>query len=92
MKNLIFELVMGLASDQTKISSVNILSHACVVVTRGENLPYKALIDLKAMTNLAGGRQARLIVPKEKPSMIASARAKLSDWLSGRRLSGGLVK
>lgn len=66
MSNLIFELVMAMASDETRISSISIPSHACVVVTRGKSLGYKEPLDLRAMTNLAGGRRAELIVPGDR--------------------------
>lgn len=62
MTNLIFELTMAMGSDHNKISGINIHSHACVVVTRGENLVHKEPIDLGTMTNLADGRCAKLIV------------------------------
>jgi hypothetical protein len=64
MTNLIFELVMALASDQTKIAGVNVADKASVIVTRGEGLPYKSPIDLRAMTIMNGGWEAKLI--KEK--------------------------
>jgi SAM-dependent methyltransferase len=73
MTNLIFELVMAMASDQTKISGINILSPACVVVTRGEALGYKEPVDLRTMTNLAGGRRAELIVFADSVPVIARA-------------------
>jgi SAM-dependent methyltransferase len=56
MTNLIFELVMAMASDNLMISEVDIADRACVVVTRGPALPPKAPINLRAMTNMAGGR------------------------------------
>lgn len=64
MTNLVCELVMALGSDDRVISGVTIANQACVILTRGANLPYKAPIDLRGMTNLAGGRQAELIVTK----------------------------
>lgn len=62
MTNLIFELIMALASNVEVISGVNVAYSACVIVTRGDKLAYKAPIDLKAMTHIAGGRRAELIV------------------------------
>jgi len=62
MTNLIFELVMALGSNYGMIASVNIVSCFCTIVTRGKNLPYKESIDLRAITNIAGERQAKLIV------------------------------
>jgi hypothetical protein len=61
MTNLIFELVMALGSSDRTIASIDIASWACVIVTRGHDLPHKAAVDLRAMTNLAGGRHAQLI-------------------------------
>jgi SAM-dependent methyltransferase len=66
MTNLICELVMALGSDDRVISGITIANQACVILTRGENLPYKAPIDLRGMTHLAGGRQAELIVTKKE--------------------------
>jgi hypothetical protein len=62
MTNLIFEMTMALASNWRIISRVDIASHTCVIVTRGDALPHKALLDLRGMTNVAGGRQAKLII------------------------------
>jgi SAM-dependent methyltransferase len=62
MTNLLFELVMALGSNYGMIASVNVVSCFCVIVTRGKNLPYKESIDLRAMTNIVGERQAKLIV------------------------------
>ena len=62
MTNLVFELVMALGSNYGMIASVNIVSCFCTIVTRGKNLPYKESIDLRAITNIAGERQAKLIV------------------------------
>ena len=61
--NLILELVMALGSSDKTIASIDVASWACVIVTRGHDLPHKAPINLRAMTNLAGGRQAHLIAP-----------------------------
>lgn len=63
MTNLILELVMALGSSDHTIANIEVASWACVIVTRGHDLPHKAAIDLRAMTNLAGGRQANLITP-----------------------------
>jgi len=76
MTNLIFELVMALGSDHSVISGndhsvisgITIPNSYCVIITRGANLPYKAPIDLRRMTHLAGGRQAKLIVGKQTHS------------------------
>jgi hypothetical protein len=66
MTNLIFEIVMALGSDDgdsdSVISGITIPTSYCVIITRGAKLPYKAPIDLRGMTYLAGGRQAKLIV------------------------------
>jgi SAM-dependent methyltransferase len=62
MTNLAFELVMALGSNYGMIASVNIVSCFCMIVTRGKNLPYKEPIDLRAITNITGDRQAQLIV------------------------------
>jgi SAM-dependent methyltransferase len=57
MTNLIFELVMTLGSHHPKIiSRIDVLSWACVVVTRGEGLAHGEPIDLSA-TRLTGGRR-----------------------------------
>ncbi len=80
MTNLIFELVMALASDNSVISSIAIPSHSCVVITRGPNLSYKAPLDLGGMTHLADGRQAKLIVGKEPPSVKSSLADKIRSW------------
>ena len=61
MSNLIFEIIMAMASDQGKISNVNILSDSFAVITRGPSAPHKEPLDLRGMTNLAGGRVATLI-------------------------------
>jgi SAM-dependent methyltransferase len=63
MTNLIFEQIMALGSTVGVIESVNVAYTACVIITRGENLPHKAQINLRGMTLLAGGRQANLITP-----------------------------
>lgn len=63
MTNLVFELIMALGSANNMIASVNVVSAACVIVTRGEKLHHKAPIDLRGVAHLAGGRQAELIVP-----------------------------
>jgi SAM-dependent methyltransferase len=82
MTNLIFELVMALGSDDSVISGtsddsvisgITIANSYCVIITRGTNLPYKAPIDLRRMTHLAGGRQAKLIVGKQPHSTGNSA-------------------
>jgi SAM-dependent methyltransferase len=65
MTNLIFELVMGLASEMGVIVGVNVAHHACVIVTRGDQLPHKGRIDLQSMIRLADERQAKLIVPAQ---------------------------
>jgi SAM-dependent methyltransferase len=57
MTNLIFELVMALGSQHPKIiGHVEILSWACVVVTRGEGLAHGERIDLAA-ARLTSGRR-----------------------------------
>jgi SAM-dependent methyltransferase len=92
MTNLIFELVMALGGNNGMISNVNILSCSCIIVTRGKNLPYKGSIDLRAMTNIAGGRQAELIVaaanaPIHKPPVAFS-----ENWWSRIWQKTGLTK
>ncbi len=57
MTNLVFELIMALGSDHTKIARVDFRHWALVVVTRGEALPHKAPIDLREMTKIAPGQQ-----------------------------------
>jgi SAM-dependent methyltransferase len=57
MTNLIFELVMTLGSQHPKIiARLDVLSWACVIVTRGEGLVHGERIDLSA-TRLTSGRQ-----------------------------------
>jgi O-methyltransferase len=57
MTNLIFELVMTLGSQHPKIiARVDIISWACVVVTRGQGPTHGERIDLSA-TRLTSGRQ-----------------------------------
>ncbi len=67
MTNLIFELVMAMASDRSLISQIDVADRACVIVTRGPALPPKAPIDLRAMTNIAGGRTTKLIETPAPP-------------------------
>ncbi len=67
MTNLIFELVMAMASDRSLISQVDIADQACVIVTCGPALPPKTPIDLRAMTNIAGGRTTKLIETPAPP-------------------------
>jgi O-methyltransferase len=56
MTNLIFELVMTLGSQHPKIiARLDVLSWACVVVTRGEGLEHGERIDLSE-TRLTSGR------------------------------------
>jgi SAM-dependent methyltransferase len=69
MTNLICELVMALGSDDRTISGITIANQSCVILRRGVNLSYKAPIDLRGMTHLAGGRQAELIVTKTNASL-----------------------
>jgi len=66
MSNLIFELVMAMGSDHDKIKGINIINHACVIVTKGPNVGYKEPIDLRGMTNLADKRSADLIKNTKK--------------------------
>ena len=80
MTNLIFELAMAMASDETKISTIEIRSRAVVVVTRGAALGYKEPIDLRAMTNLAGGRRAELIVQGDKELSRSGVRKKWTPF------------
>ena len=63
MTNLIFEIVMLLASNENMVSHIEIPSHACVIVTRGKDLTHGAKIDLDTLINIAGGREAKLITP-----------------------------
>jgi O-methyltransferase len=57
MTNLIFELVMTLGSQHPKIiARLDVLSWACVVVTRGEGLELGERIDLSE-TRLTSGRK-----------------------------------
>lgn len=79
MSNLIFELVMALASTSGIITSVNVVNAACVIVTRGAGLAHKEPVDLAAITRLAGDRRAQLIVAPavEPPGLLSRIRAKL---------------
>jgi SAM-dependent methyltransferase len=92
MTNLIFELVMALGSNDGMISSVNITSCACVVVTRGKSLPYKGSIDLRAITNIAGERQAKLIVAAANTPIHKPPFAFGEDWWSRIWQKTGLAK
>jgi SAM-dependent methyltransferase len=57
MTNLIFELVMTLGSQHPKIiARLEVLSWACVVVTRGEGLAHGERFELSA-TRLTSGRK-----------------------------------
>lgn len=87
MTNLIFELIMAHASDQSMIASINIATPACVIVTRGENPPYKTPIDLQGMTHLADGRLAKLIVPGPDafPSLISKWWSHIWEDLPGAK-------
>ncbi len=74
MTNLIFELVMAMASDRSLISQVDIADQACVIVTRGPALPPKKPIDLRAMTHIAGGRTTKLIETPAPPATSLKSR------------------
>ena len=59
LTNLVFELVMTLGSQHPKvIARLEVLTWACVVVTRGEGLEHGERIDLSA-TRLTSGREFR---------------------------------
>jgi SAM-dependent methyltransferase len=59
MTNLIFELIMTLGSQHPKIiARLEVLSWACVVITRGDGLAHGERIELSA-TRLTSGRQFR---------------------------------
>jgi SAM-dependent methyltransferase len=61
MTNLIFEIVMALATLSTAtIAQIEVVSHACVIVTRGRALKYGARLDLEA-SRLACGRVFQLL-------------------------------
>jgi SAM-dependent methyltransferase len=61
MTNLIFEIVMALATLSTAtIAQIEVVSHACVIVTRGRALKYGARLDLEA-SRLACGRVYQLL-------------------------------
>jgi SAM-dependent methyltransferase len=54
--NLVFEVIMTLGSTHPKIiAKIEILSWACMVVTRGDGLGYRERVDL-AETRLTSGR------------------------------------
>ena len=88
----IVELVMALGRNDGMISSVNIPSCACIVVTRGKSLPYKGSIDLRAITNIAGERQAKLIVAAANTPIQKPPFAFGEDWWSRIWQKTGLAK
>jgi SAM-dependent methyltransferase len=78
MTNLIFEVVMALGSNQQLVSHIEIPSHACVIVTRGKDLPYGAKLDLGKLINVAGGREAKLISPAPRTPVHVGIEQKTS--------------
>ena len=81
MSNLIFELIMALASASGVVAGVDVVNPACVIVTRGAGLAHKEPLDLARITNVAGNRRARLIeaaeAPPPPPGLLSRLRAKL---------------
>jgi SAM-dependent methyltransferase len=93
MTNLVFELVMALGSNYGMIARVDIVSCFCVIITRGKNLPYKGAIDLRAITNIAGERQAELIVTAANaPPSINLPSLNNDNWWSRIWQKTGLAK
>jgi SAM-dependent methyltransferase len=77
MSNLVFEIIMAFASNKELIANIEFPSWACMVITRGKQLRHGEAIDLAALTNVAGGRSAALIVepPREGTAAVAPKEA-----------------
>jgi hypothetical protein len=61
LTNLIFEIVMTLGTLTTAtVAQIEVVSHACVIVTRGRALGYGERLDLAA-TRLTCGRVFQLL-------------------------------
>jgi SAM-dependent methyltransferase len=73
MSNLVFEIIMAFASNKDLIANIEFPSWACIVITKGKQLKHGEVLDLAAVTNIAGGRSAPLIV---EPSVTVAPAAK----------------
>jgi SAM-dependent methyltransferase len=82
MSNMIFEFVMALASKEDMISSIEIPSSYCCIVTRGPALAHGEVMSLKDVINVAGGREAKLITAAPGSKTLAPERGFLKKVLS----------
>ena len=90
LSNLVFEIVMAFASRKDLIAHIEIPSWACVVITRGSDLPHGEPLDLSKVINVAGGRYAKLIAPASSKVLFTKAVEflKRRGFLASLGLSG----
>ena len=69
------------ASDPGLFSAIEI-QQQCVIITRGENLEHAAAFQFEKMINIAGDREAKLIISKDTAAQQAlkSSYRKIKSW------------